>query len=148
MPLYTQLTSSYGAAFSQGTLHNRIRQAKAYLAFMLYYMFDYLNPTPLYLMLYIQFLANTHKNITSVKNYLSGAKTFISDAGGSTQAFYSPLLQNLYKGITRLSNHIPAPAPTLSVETIKAMCDVLAAMPGDAQTIRSAILMGFSSFVR
>ena len=142
------MKSAYSAAFSAGTLQNRSRQAKAYLSFMIFYNFDYLNPTPITLLLYIQFLANTHKNITSIKNYLSGAKTFVVAAGGQPWAFSTPFIPNLYKGLLRMSTHTPMPAPAIPIHTIKVMCDILAAMSTDGPTVQCAVLIAFASFLR
>ena len=62
------------------------------------------------ILMYTQTLANTHKNVRSVKNYLSGANTFVRNAGGEIASFDSPLLANLIKGIARLSTHVPSSA--------------------------------------
>ena len=100
------------------------------------------------LLLYIQFLANTHKNIISIKNYMSGAKTYVVATGGLSWAFSSPFIPNLYTGLLRLSSHIPMPAPAIPIDTLKLMFDILATMSTDGATIQSAFLIGFALFLR
>ena len=142
------MTATYSAAFTPGTLQNRTRQAQAYLSFMITYSLDYLQPSHTDILLYAQCLANSYSNPATHKNYLSGAKTFVTQAGGSIAAFTSPLLQNFLKGVARLSTHQSNPAPAIPLSYIKATCDLLTAMPPDALTVRAALLMGFCSFLR
>ena len=146
--LLAQMRTSYSAAFAPGTLQNRSRQTRAYLTFMLGHNRPPLNPSILDILLYTQFLANSLNSPASVKNYISGAKSFLHQQGAPVAMFSSPLLGNLFKGITKLSAHIPVPAPVIDLTRFKLMCDILAAMDGDAATVRAAVLLGFATFVR
>ena len=146
--LFSQMTASYSAAFSTGTLQNRSRQTRAYLTYMIAYGRPSMLPTILDILLYTQFLANSLKSPASVKNYISGAKSFLQQQGASIAPFSSPLLINLFKGITKLSAHIPVPAPAIDLPRFKLMCDLLAAMDADAATARTAVLLGFTTFLR
>ena len=142
------MTATYQAAFTPGTHQNRARQARSYVTFMLYYSLPHLNPSITDVLLYAQCLANTFKNPTTHKNYLSGAKTFITQAGGNPSAFFSPILHNFLKGVARLSTHEINQAPAIPLDMIKRVCDLLAALSPDAATIRLAVLLGFTSFLR
>ena len=146
--LVAHLQESYSPAFTEGTRQNHIRQTKAYVTFMMASAFPPLAPTLIQLLLYIQFLANSFKAITTVKNYLSGAKTYILHQGGSVAHFQSPIITNLFKGLARLSTHVPAQAPPLSISDIKSVCDNLARLDDQAQVARTAILKGFATFLR
>ena len=142
------MTETYHAAFAPGTIQNRSRQARAYISFMLTYSFEYLNPTPTELLLYAQCLANSFSSPATHKNYLSGAKTFVIQAGGNPLAFQSHLLQNFLKGVARLSNHQTHQAPEIPLQLIKQLCDLLAVMSADAATVRVMVLLGVASFLR
>ena len=146
--LLAQMRSSYSVAFAPGTIQNRTRQTRAYLTFMLSTRRPPFTPTTLDILLYTQFLANSLSSPASVKNYISGAKSFHIQQGASVASFSSPLLANLFKGITRLSAHIPIPAPVIDLTRFKLMCDVLAAMDHDAATVRTAALIGFTTLLR
>ena len=146
--LYQQMITSYGAAFSQGTIQNRIRQARTYLMFMIAHNLDYLDPSPLHIALYTQFLANSFKTTATIKNYLSGARTYVGNSGRDTATFSSPLLHNLIRGLAKLSTHIPIQAPAISLLDLKRLCDILSVMDHDAQTARTAILFAFASLLR
>ena len=146
--LFTQMQASYTAAFAPGTLQNRTRQTRAYLTYMVAHDRPPHNPSILDILLYTQFLANSLTSPASVKNYVSGAKTFLQQQGASVAPFMSPLLSNLFKGITKLSAHIPIPAPVIDLPRFKHMCDILAAMDHDAQSARTAILLGFTTLLR
>ena len=142
------MQESYSAAFSEGTRQNHYRQAKAYLTFMLASTFSPLAPTVIQILLYIQFLANSFKTVLTVKNYLSGAKSFVTQQGAPTHQFSSPLISNLFKGLARMSMHVPTQAPPLRVNDIKRICDILAVMDDGARVARTAILMAFATFLR
>ena len=64
------MMASYMAAFTPGTQANQSRQAKIYLMFMRAYNFDPYNPSLISLLLYLQILANSFENITTIKNYV------------------------------------------------------------------------------
>ena len=148
LPLYHQMTSSYGAAFAHGTLINRARQARTYLSFMFTYTFPHLNPTVLHILLYAQFLANSYKNLITTKNYLSGAKTYITHAGGDASPFLSPQLTNMLRGLARASLHIPEQAPVIPINYIKAMCHMLEQQGAEGRAARAAILIGYATLLR
>ena len=97
---------------------------------------------------YTQLLANSFKSVLSIKNYLSGAKTFVTNAGGDPSPFASQSLNLLIRGITRLSPHIPSPAPALDLASVKKLCDTLWLMGPDARISRAAVLFGFTTFLR
>ena len=147
-PLFTQMQTSYAAAISEGTAANRLRQTRTYLTFMMGRLLDPYNPTIIHLLLYIQLLANSFKSVATVKNYVSGAKTFLTQHGVPTAVFNSPLINALFRGITRLSNHIPQPAMPIDINSIKRICDLLVALGRDAIIARAAILVGFATFLR
>ena len=146
--LFTQMQASYSAAFAPGTHQNRTRQTRAYLTYMVAHNRPVYNPTDLDILLYTQFLANSLKSPATVRNYISGAKTFLQQQGTSVAPFMSPFLLNLFKGITRLSTHTPIPAPVIDLPRLKCMCDVLTAMDHEADTARTAILLGFTTLLR
>ena len=79
---------------------------------------------------------------------MSGAKTYVVAACRLSWAFSSPFIPNLYKGLLRLSSHIPMPAPVIPIDSLKLMCDILAAMSTDGATIRCVVLIGFALFLR
>ena len=147
-PLFDQMQTSYSAAITEGTAANRLRQTRTYLTFMMGRRFNPYNPTIIQLLFYIQLLANSFRSILTVKNYVSGAKTFLTQQGAPTGVFNSFLIQSLFKGLTRLSNHIPQPALPIDVASIKHVCDLLAAIGGEAIVARTAILVGFATFLR
>ena len=142
------MAETYSAAFAPGTLINRLRQAKLYLTFMFTHDYPYMYPSVLNVLLYTQFLANSFKNTTTIRSYISGAKTFVTHAGGDISSFASPHLSGMLRGVARISLHIPEQAPPIPLPAIKAACDILAAVRGEALVARTAILVGFASLLR
>ena len=114
---------------------------------MLTYDYDHLNPSLPACLLYTQVLANSLKNVRSVKNYLSGAKTFITSAGGSWSNFQSPLISTLLKGIANLSDHVELQAPPLSRVLLFRLCDGLRAWGPDGVVAAAACLFGMATFL-
>ena len=115
---------------------------------MFTYSFPYLQPTVLHVLLYAQFLANSYKNIITTKDYMSGAKSYVANAGGDASVFLAPQVTNMLKGIARLSLHIPDQAPPIPISYIKGMCDYLDELGPQTQTARAAILIGYATLLR
>ena len=98
--------------------------------------------------MYVQHLANIHKNVRSVKNYVSGAKSFVRNANGNITPFDSYVLVNLIKGVARLSFHVPSRPPTLSPLDVRTCADDLAALGPGGGVARAALLFGVATFLR
>ena len=116
--------------------------------FMMAYGFDYMTPTLQSLLLYLQCLVNSFKNITSIKNYISGARTFVSLSGGNTALFTSPILATVIRGAARLSTHVPRPAPPLGRLQLHRLCAALRRIGGDGRVAMAAVLFGVATFLR
>ena len=115
---------------------------------MIVYDFDYLYPSLTSCLLYIQCLVNSFKNITSVKNYISGAKTFVAGAGGDPAAFTAPLVATIIRGAARLSTHVPAPALPISKTMLIRLCLALRQLGPDGRIALAAVLFGVTTFLR
>ena len=98
--------------------------------------------------MYAQYLANTHNNVRPVKNYISGAKSFVRNINGNTVPFDSYLLVNLIKGVARLSAHVPSRPPTLTASEVRRAADGLAAYGPGGTVARAALLFGVATFLR
>ena len=112
------------------------------------YGFDHRCPTSNACLLYVQCLVNSFKNITSIKNYLSGAKTFLSMAGGDPTPLSSAIIGTVLRGAARLSTHIPAPAPPLPRYVLTRLCQALRSLGGDGKVAMAAVLFGVTTFLR
>lgn len=115
--LFTQMVSSYSTAIAPGTAANRKKQAEEYLRFTILYNVPHLSPTVTHVCMYAQRLANKHVAPNSIKNYLSGAKTWVAEHQGSTAAFFAPQLALLVKGFVKKSTHEPSSSPHSSTCT-------------------------------
>lgn len=142
------MLSSYTAALAPGTIANRKKQAQEYLTFALIYRIPYLGPSITHVCMYAQSLANKHAAPTSIKNYLSGSKSWVGEHGGSLHAFESPQLARLVKSFVKNSHHIPSRAFPLAARHIRAICDFLDGCPQAPLGAKPAILIGFSCFLR
>lgn len=60
--------------------------------------------------MFAQYLANSLASQAFIKNYLSGAKTWINFHNGSADAFNTAPVQELVKKFVSSSNHVPLPA--------------------------------------
>ena len=140
--------ATYSNAYSVGTQENRQKQAEAYIAFCVLYNFQPTSPPLIAAALYTQCLANSFKSLSTVRNYLSGARSWITETNGDPSGFTSPVIQTLLKGLARNSTHIPTPAPVLDIVSICKLCDVLETLGPDGLIARAAILIGFATFLR
>ena len=67
---------------------------------MLAYSFNVFNPDLLSVLLYIQLLGNSYSPGT-VKNCISGGKTFLEDRGYDVNVFSSRIVRNMLNGIEK-----------------------------------------------
>lgn len=146
--LYRQMLDSYKDSVAPGTLNNRMRQAKSFVKFSVLYNFDPLQPTDTHLCMYAQFLKNSHSSPQSVKNYLSGAKTWVAEHGGLTQPFLSRDLDQLTKGFVKNSNHVPMRAAPLNVNHLFMIAEYVQANPFVPRSVLPCIIIGFKCFLR
>ena len=146
--LHRQLTDSYMAAFAPSTAANHHRQAQAYLSFMLACNFNYVSPPIEPCLLYIRCLGNSFKNVKSVRNYISGARSFLTMIGGDPINFSSPLISTLLKGIANQSSHEEHQAPPLTRRRLFQLCDDLRRLGPDGEVGAAACLFGVATFLR
>lgn len=139
-----QTRASYDNALAFGTRLNR----KNYIKFSLIYGFHHLQPSVTNVCMYAQHLANTHAAPTSIKNSISGAKTWVAEHRGCPDAFLSPQLGHMIKGFVKRSSHVPRRAAPLAPHHIRIICDMLDASPSASSGIKPAILIGYACFLR
>lgn len=142
------MISAYSDSVSPGTLANRFTQAKLYVTFSVYYGFDPLLPDSTDLCMYVQFLRNSYPAPTTVKNYLSGAKTWISEHGGRTLPFTSFEYNQLATGVSKRSTHVPSRAAPLTWAHIRLIVNFFDATPAIPLSAKPCILIGFFTFLR
>lgn len=142
------MLQSYENAFSKGTVANRERQAKLYIKFSIYYKFNPLNPSYVNVGMYSRFLANSYTSPSTYKNYMSGAKTWVRDHGGSIISFESVSVSTVMKGIQSASNHVPSPAPPITEKELRIIVTYIDLSVPPPLHIKAAILIGFSCMLR
>lgn len=142
------MLDSYKDSVAPGTLANRTRQAKTYVKFSVLYNFSPLCPTDTLLCMYAQYLKNSYPSPQTVKNYISGAKTWVAEHGGQTQPFLSRDLDQLTKGFTKNSTHVPQRAAPLTVSHLLTIADYSSCNPFVPRSVLPCIVIGFKCFLR
>lgn len=110
--------------------------------------YDPFNPSPHQAQLYTQFLANSFKSTQAIRNYLSGAKTFLKNNLQNPSILSSFGVHKTLRGIDRISTHIPSQAPELSITEIKHISQVCLALGPTFSGHHAALLIMFASFLR
>lgn len=139
---------TYSRALTPGTYLNRQKQAHCFITFTVLYNVPYLNPSPIDVCMYSQFLANKFDSIASVKNYMSGARTWVLEHGGNVSAFGGYEHSMMIKAISKDSDHVVKRAfPLLADHIFKIVCylDCARNVP---LCIKPCILIGFSCYLR
>lgn len=139
---------SYEEAIAPGTARNKRAQAYTYIKFMLTYNLNYLAPTVADVSMYAQFLVNSFSSPATVKNYISGAKTWTQHHLGNISSFESPQLATLVKSFVSSSEHVPTQAAPLSPADIKNICRYIDSNPSIPKVIKAAILVAYAAFLR
>ena len=86
--------------------------------------------------------------MTSVMNYISGAKRFLMTRGPTTTQFMAPMVLTTKRGLENRSTHTPHQSPPFNPEAIKDTAAVLQGMGVDGLAARVALLLGFATFLR
>lgn len=98
--------------------------------------------------MYVQYLKNSFAAPTTVKNYLSGARTWLAEHGGDLSHFTSPEYRQLTGGLTKRSHHIPSRAAPLGWNHIQHIVAFLDSTPGIPVAVKPCILISFHTFLR
>lgn len=136
------------SALAPGTQANRQSQARVYLAFMLAYGLDAFSPEPTDIIMYIQLLQNSDKTIGTIKNYTSGAKTFLLERGRPGEAFSHHTVTTFVKGLARKSSHVPRQAASIPVRMLLDSCMHLRAFSTEGEILAACVLVAFSTLLR
>lgn len=145
--MFWQMRKTFSRALAPGTIKNRNTQAALYIKFMMTYGFDYIAPSISELSMYSQFLANSYSSPATIKNHLSGAKSWVNLHGGSPAPFLSQELGMMCKAITEKSHHVPAPAAPLSPHDIRIICEYIDSRQDLPPAIKSSILIAYATFL-
>lgn len=146
--LYEQTLETYAQAKAPGTIKNRVVQAQLYLKFCVTYKIRFLHPSILDIAMYTRFLGNSFSAPTTIKNYLSGARSWISHHLGDTSAFNASEPSDVFKKVASSLNHVTVRAYALSSEDIRVICEFLDARPSVPLGVKPCILFGYASFLR
>lgn len=98
--------------------------------------------------MYAQYLTNTYPSPQTVRNYMSGARTWVCEHGGSILNFDSHDVSQLLKGFVKRSEHVPARAFPLSSNHILRICKVVLENWSFPKSIVPCIVIGFKCFLR
>lgn len=142
------MLGSYTDSLAPGTAANRLTQAKTYITFSILYCFNPLCPSSVQACMYIQYLKNSFAAPTSVKNYLSGARSWIAEHGGDVSSFSSFDYQRMTTSLTKRSQHVPSRAAPLLWNHIKIIVGFLDSTPRVPVGIKPCILIGYYTFLR
>lgn len=112
------------------------------------YNIDWLSPSIIDLVMYIKFMANSYTSPASTKNYLSGAKYWVTVHGGNPAAFSALETGEMIKAVVADSHHIPSPALPLHVSDIAIVCQFLDSNPVVIKAIKPCILLTFACMLR
>lgn len=98
--------------------------------------------------MFVQFLANTHKAPTTVKNYISGARHWIRHHNGSDAAFSASDTIDVLKSVISKSNHVPNQAPPLTPSHVREVCKFFDNSPYVPLVFKPALLIAYACFLR
>lgn len=98
--------------------------------------------------MYVRWLANILASPSSIKNYLSGGKTWVSEHGGNFTSFLSSEVGQMVKSVTKHSSHVvkrAAPLFPSHLSIISSFCDYNLVVP---LAVKPCILLGHALFLR
>lgn len=98
--------------------------------------------------MYAQQLANQHASPASLKNYISGARHWITAHLGDPSAFSSQTVQEVVSRLTKISTHIPAQAAPIGKTELKIITQFLDGTPNFSLAIKPCVLISFACMFR
>lgn len=146
--LYRQTLNTFNHALAPGTYANKYRQAQAFIKFAVIYNVPYLNPSILNVCMYSQYLANCHTSVSSIKNYLAGAKSWVLEHNGNVSAFISHEISMMNKSIAKKDVHVVKRAQPLSWSDIQKICIFLDSAKNAPLAVKPLILIAYTCFLR
>lgn len=141
------MLNTYSSALAPGTYINRAKQAESFITFAVLYV-NYFAPSVTDICMYSQYLANKHPSISTVKNYLSGAKSWVAEHNGNIDSFLSNEVPTLCKGIAKNSDHVVSRALPLTIAMLSQVCKFLDCYMLAIPAIKPCLLIGFSCYLR
>lgn len=142
------MIATYSRALAPGTYVNRMKQAHCYITFAVLYGVPYLNPLPVHVCMFSQYLAHKFNSVASVKNYISGARTWVVEHGGNPSVFLGYEQSMMCKALTKDSTHVIKRAFPLSVDHVLKVVAYLDKARNVPLCIKPCILIGFSCYLR
>lgn len=142
------MIQTYDSALAPGTIANRHKQATCFITFSVLYNVDYLCPDPIHVCMYSQYLANKFNSVSSVKNYLSGARTWVLEHGGNVESFSGHHQSIMIKAINKNSSHVVRRAFPLTLDNVQKIVFYLDSARNVPLCVKPCILIGYSCYLR
>jgi hypothetical protein len=123
--LRKKLRKSKRAAYAKGTMQNLRIQWKSFLFFCIRYDFTFLPASAETLSLYAQCLSESFKAVSSIRNYVSGAKLLHILTETPCPAFSDIELKIALRGIHRLNPHCTQQAAAMTPQILAQIYAIL-----------------------
>lgn len=141
------MVKTYSSALTPGTYANKEKQARCYLTFAVMYHVPYLSPLTVHICMFYQYLANKLNSISSVKNYISGARAWVIEHGGNPLAFSGYQQAMMDKALGKDSKHVVKRAFPLDIDHIAVIVSYLDSARNVPLCVKPCILIGYSCYL-
>lgn len=142
------MIQTYNNALAPGTYANCAKQAHCYITYAVKYNVPFLSPQTVHVCMYSQYLANKFDSLSSVKNYMSGACSWVVEHGGNPHAFFSCEQSKMLKSLSKDSTHEVKRAFPWSLQHIFMIVNYLDKARNAPLCVKPCILVGFSCYLR
>lgn len=145
---HRRLMEMYDKGLAPGTHRNRKIQAARYIEFMTSHNADPRAPSLYDALQFVRHLFEVLTAPTSIKNALSGARSWISEAGGDAHPLSSPAVRRLIRGGERDTVHVVRQAPPLRPDMLYQVMQILIKAGPATIMPRAALLLGYFTLLR
>lgn len=142
------MIATYNQAKGPGTVKNKLVQAQLYLKFCLMYRVNYLGPSVLDVAMFTRFLGNSFSSPGTIKNYLSGAKSWVDHHIGDSKAFAASEPGDVLKRVSTSLHHVVKRAYALTPQDLQVICLFLDTNISVPAAVKPCILLAYASFLR
>lgn len=112
------------------------------------YRVDFLHPSVLEVAMYTRFFGNSFSSPSTIKNYRSGAKTWVQHHLGDPSPFTASQPADVLKRVTTSLNHVPSRAYPLSPQDVQVICSFIDNRSSVPLAFKACILLAYASFLR
>ena len=135
-------------AFRPGTTSNHRTQAAAFIAFCTRHGLRDIHPTPQTVCWYLEHLTATIRSPRTIRNYVSGLRTWHRRVAGDPHALDSTEVKQMLRALDMTLVHTPSPKLPITQDMLPSLLQACNSLGAVGPAVKVALLLGYYGFLR